>query len=82
MDTLVHILEIIGIILGTLAITLIVLLSLFALWVRRKLHILSLRFPGRGNIVGLVIIPFLNFLLEIFRVNSDESEEEDNYNNT
>ncbi len=77
MDTLVHILEIIGIILGTLAVVLIILLSLFALWVRSKVRLLTKRFPGRGNIMGLVVIPFLNFLLEIFRVNSDGSEDAD-----
>ena len=74
MDTLVHLLEIIGIILGILAVALFILLSLFALWVKRKVHLLTMRFPGRGNIVGLIIIPFLNFLLEIFQVNSDGNE--------
>lgn len=77
MDTLVHILQILVIILGTLAIIFIILLSLFALWVRSKVHLLAKRFPGRGNIVGLMIIPFLNFLLEIFKVNSDGSAEEE-----
>ena len=74
MDTLVHILQIIGIMLGTLAVILIILFSLFALWVRSKVHLLMKRFPGRGNIVGFVVIPFLNFLLEIFKANGDRSE--------
>ena len=76
MDTLVHVLQVVVIILGVIILLIIIGVGIFAFWVKRKVNILTKRFPGKGNIVGLIVIPFLNFLLEIFKINADSSEDE------
>ena len=73
METLVHIFQVAGIILGSIVLLIIIAVAFFALWVKRKVNHLIKRFPNKRNIITLIVIPFLNFLLEIFKINADST---------
>ncbi len=75
METLVHILQVVGIILGSIVLLIVIAVVFFALWAKRKVNYLLKRFPNKRNIISLVVIPFLNFLLEIFKVNADSASD-------
>ena len=75
METLVHILQVVGIILGSIVLIIVIAVAFFALWAKRKMNYWLKRFPNKRNIISLVVIPFLNFLIEIFRVNADSASD-------
>ncbi len=75
MDILIHILEVIGVVLGSIVLLIIIFVAFFTLWAKRKLRHLMLRLTGKKDIAGLIIIPFVNFLLEIFKVNADSASD-------
>ena len=71
MEQFTHVLEVIGIAIGGAVIVIFIILFLLALWLKHKIVNLRKEYLGKRSFMGIVVIPLLSFLLEIFAGGDD-----------